>query len=103
VPGRAVNTTAPPTSDGSPGFSPSASHTQTGPSTLSSTAMSEASATGMRRAPAVNMIMPSPSWPAPKRASSIRSPAPAAPGVAATDAIALVSAAASAAAGSICT
>ncbi len=94
---------APPTSEGTPGFSPSASQTHTGPSTLSSTAMSAASATGMRRAPAVNRIMPRPSWPVPNRARSRRSPAPADPGCAAAAVTTLVSAAASAAAGSICT
>ena len=65
--------------------------------------MSAASATGMRRAPAVNRIMPRPSWPLPKRASSRRSPASAVPGRA-EDAVArLASAAESAAAGSIWT
>ena len=44
--------TAPPTSENAPGRPPTASQTHSGPSTHSSTAMREASATGMSRAPA---------------------------------------------------
>ena len=67
--------TAPPISENALGCSPTASQTHSGPSTHSSTPMSEDSATGMSRAPAVKSKSPTPSWPTPNKASSAKSPA----------------------------
>src|SRR6266545_526107 len=90
--------TAPPASEKAPGRSPTTSQTHTGPSTLSSTAMSDASATGMSRAPRVKSRSPVPSWPMPNSARSARSRGEAVEGAAGPKANAAASPAASAAA-----
>ncbi len=49
---------APPISDAAPGFSPRASQTHSGPRTTSSMVMTEVSAAGISRAPAVKSRNP---------------------------------------------
>ena len=61
----ATITTAPPASVAVLGRSDSATHTQSGPSTTSSSVISATSAAGISRAPMVRNASPSPIWPIP--------------------------------------